>query len=49
MPGSYNKVNGDWSCENPFTLRGDLKQTLNYQGTLIILIILIILVVLIIL
>ncbi|CAE7379029.1 bglB, partial [Symbiodinium pilosum] len=32
MMCSYNKVNGDWSCENPFTLRGDLKQTLNYQG-----------------
>ena len=31
-PLSDNKVNGFWSCENPDTLAGDLKQTLGYRG-----------------
>ena len=29
---SYNKINGNWSCENPVTLQGDLKQTLGFEG-----------------
>lgn len=29
---SYNKINGDWSCENPITLKHDLKDTLGFEG-----------------
>lgn len=29
---SYNKINGNWSCENPVTLNHDLKKTLGYKG-----------------
>jgi beta-glucosidase len=28
----YNKINGDWSCENPVTLKHDLKETLGFKG-----------------
>ena len=28
---SYNKVNDVWSCENPETLKGDLKSVLGYE------------------
>ncbi len=29
---SYNKVNSMWSCENPDTLKGDLKGSLGFEG-----------------
>lgn len=29
---SYNLINGAWSCENPETLAGDLKQRLGFKG-----------------
>lgn len=29
---SYNKVNTMWSCENPDTLKGDLKGSLGFEG-----------------
>ena len=29
---SYNRVNGDYACENNATLNGDLKGTLGFQG-----------------
>lgn len=29
---SYNKINGDWSCENPITLKHDLKGALGFEG-----------------
>jgi beta-glucosidase len=29
---SYNKIYGVWSCENPTTLRDDLKKSLNFTG-----------------
>jgi beta-glucosidase len=29
---SYNKINGDWSCENPVTLKHDLKEKLGFKG-----------------
>ena len=29
---SYNKVNSMWSCENPDTLKGDLKEGLGFEG-----------------
>src|SRR3954447_24554815 len=29
---SFNKVNGEYSCENPDTLRGLLKETLGFSG-----------------
>lgn len=29
---SYNKINGTYSCENPNTLRRDLKQRLGFEG-----------------
>jgi len=28
----YNKINGQWSCENPTTLAHDLKEVLGFQG-----------------
>merc|ERR1712194_378756 len=28
----YNKINGDWSCENPLTLKRDLKDILGFKG-----------------
>lgn len=29
---SYNKVNGDWSCENNATLNTDLKESFGFKG-----------------
>ena len=29
---SYNKINGNWSCENPTTLAHDLKEKLGFEG-----------------
>mmetsp|Transcript_88680 Transcript_88680/g.286487 ORF Transcript_88680/g.286487 Transcript_88680/m.286487 type:complete len:716 (-) Transcript_88680:73-2220(-) len=29
---SYNKINGIWSCENPETLKHDLKEVLGFKG-----------------
>mmetsp|Transcript_8164 Transcript_8164/g.18242 ORF Transcript_8164/g.18242 Transcript_8164/m.18242 type:complete len:711 (-) Transcript_8164:162-2294(-) len=29
---SYNKINGAWSCENPLTLKEDLKERLGFEG-----------------
>jgi len=29
---SYNKINGVWSCENPTTLKHDLKTVLGFKG-----------------
>mmetsp|Transcript_9552 Transcript_9552/g.18119 ORF Transcript_9552/g.18119 Transcript_9552/m.18119 type:complete len:717 (+) Transcript_9552:36-2186(+) len=29
---SYNKINGVWSCENPVTLKGDLKNSTGFKG-----------------
>ena len=29
---SYNKINGVWSCENPITLKDDLKNTSKFKG-----------------
>ena len=29
---SYNKVNGDWACENQYLLNNFLKQAVGYQG-----------------
>jgi beta-glucosidase len=29
---SYNKIDGDWSCENPQTLKNDLKETIGFEG-----------------
>ena len=29
---SYNKINGQWSCENPETLSVDLKKHLGFEG-----------------
>ncbi len=29
---SYNRVNGNWACENPFTLKTMLKGRYNYSG-----------------
>ena len=29
---SYNKINGNWSCENPQTLAADLKGRLGFEG-----------------
>lgn len=29
---SYNKINSAWSCENPETLRHDLKEVLGYEN-----------------
>jgi len=29
---SYNKINGAWSCENPTTLKQDLKERLGFKG-----------------
>jgi len=28
----FNKINGDWSCENPVTLKHDLKEKLGFKG-----------------
>merc|ERR1719454_2725400 len=28
----YNKINGDWSCENPVTLKHDLKEVMGFNG-----------------
>jgi len=28
----YNKINGDWSCENPVTLKHDLKEVMGFKG-----------------
>jgi beta-glucosidase len=29
---SYNRINGEFSCENPETLGNDLKQSLKFDG-----------------
>eukprot|EP00041_Stephanoeca_diplocostata_P020071 m.441232 g.441232 ORF g.441232 m.441232 type:complete len:765 (+) comp21468_c0_seq4:58-2352(+) len=29
---SYNKINGNWSCENPVTLGNDLKKVMGFEG-----------------
>ena len=29
---SYNKINGKWSCENPTTLKHELKEVLGFNG-----------------
>merc|ERR1712176_1503242 len=29
---SYNKINGRYSCENPDTLKHDLKETMGFKG-----------------
>ena len=29
---SYNKINGNWSCENPITLAHDLKIATKFEG-----------------
>ena len=32
---AYNKVNGDWACENEETLHTDLRSTLGFQGFIV--------------